>query len=51
MDWIDLAEDRDRWRAFVYEVMNFGFPYNAGDFLISRGTVSLSGRILLSGVI
>jgi hypothetical protein len=21
-DWIDLAEDRERWRALVYTVMN-----------------------------
>jgi hypothetical protein len=21
-DWIDLAQDRDRWRALVYKVMN-----------------------------
>jgi len=26
MDWIDLAEDRDRWRALVNVVMNLQVP-------------------------
>jgi len=26
MDWIDLAEDRDRWQALVNAVMNLQVP-------------------------
>jgi hypothetical protein len=26
MDWIDMAQDRDRWRALVSAVMNLRFP-------------------------
>jgi hypothetical protein len=26
IDWIDLAQDRDRWRSLVSEVMNLRVP-------------------------
>jgi hypothetical protein len=35
MDWIDLAQYRDQWRALVNMVMNLWVPQSAGKFLSS----------------
>ena len=35
MDWIELAQDRDRWWALVNVVMKLRVPYNAASFLTS----------------
>jgi len=35
MDCIDLAPDRDKWRALVNVAMNLQVSYNAGYFLTS----------------
>jgi len=50
MDWIGLAQDRDRWRTLVNAITNLRVPYNAGNFLISCKSVSLSRRTVLHGV-
>ena len=33
MDWIELAQDRDRFRALVSAVMNLQVTYNVGNCL------------------
>jgi hypothetical protein len=50
MGWLDLAQDRNRWRAVVNTVMNSRFSQNVGSFLCSLGRVRFSGRTLLHGV-
>jgi hypothetical protein len=50
INWIDLAQDRDRMRALVNTVMNIWVLYNAGKFLSNLGLFSFSGRTVLHGV-
>jgi hypothetical protein len=33
MDWIDLTEDSDQWKALGSTVMNLRVPQNVGKFL------------------
>ena len=33
LDWIDLAQDRDRWRALVNVVMSIWVLYDVGNFI------------------
>jgi len=49
MDWIELAQDRDRWRTLVSAVMNLWVPCNAGNFVTSCKQVSFSRRTLHHG--
>jgi hypothetical protein len=50
IDWIALAEDRERWRALVDTVTNLRVPLNAGNCSSRLENFSLSGRNLLHGV-
>jgi hypothetical protein len=50
MDWIGLAQDRERWRTLVIAVMNLRVPWNSGNFLTSCKPVSFSRRTLHRGV-
>ena len=35
MDWTDLAQNKDRWRALANAVMNLRVPQNVGNLFTS----------------
>jgi hypothetical protein len=50
MDWIDLAQNRDQWKALVNTVMNLRVPLIAGKFLSGCTTGGFSRRAQLHEV-
>jgi hypothetical protein len=50
VDWIDMAQDGDQWRALMNAVMNLRVPQNAGKLLSSCTPGGLSRRSQLHGV-
>jgi hypothetical protein len=49
-DWMGLAQDRERWRALVSKVVNFGFHQMRGISWLAADPVSFSRRTLIHGV-
>jgi hypothetical protein len=44
VDWVHLAQERDRWRPLVNIVMNLRFQYKAGNVLLKTRRVRTCRR-------
>jgi hypothetical protein len=50
VDWIGLAQDKDRWRALVNSELNLRVPGNAGKLSSVQSTRDLWSSAQLHGV-
>jgi hypothetical protein len=50
VEGMNLAHDRDKWRAILNEGVNFRVPQNSGKFWASCGIIEFSRRTLLHAV-
>jgi hypothetical protein len=45
VDWIDLAQDRNRWRALVNSVLDLRVPWDAGKLSSDLTSSGLSAQL------
>jgi hypothetical protein len=51
VDWIDVAQNRKKWRVYVNRIMKLGVSQNARNFLlVELGIIRFSIKILLHEV-
>jgi hypothetical protein len=50
MDWTEVSQDRDQWRALLNTAMKFWVPQNVGKFLSSCTIGGFSKRAQLREV-
>jgi hypothetical protein len=50
VDWLNLAENGDKWWAVVGRIMNIWVVLDVWNFLTSLGSTSVSRKAVLHGV-